>query len=137
MMASSQDKAIALKDSYVDTLLKGGVTAPIQGMPEVDMGNTASMIVNLDTGMISAHNDGDPHNYVGRKGTTVRSYMPEARYPLPSKGPGFSTNMQMNYDQHRNFTRTFEGQVELDRQRRMKGFAEHPHVKVFQNRSGY
>ena len=32
-MASSKDKAIALKDSYVDGLLKGGVTAPAPSTP--------------------------------------------------------------------------------------------------------
>ena len=49
-MASSQDKAIALKDSYVDSLLKGGVTAPAGGMPETDMGDTASMMIDLNRG---------------------------------------------------------------------------------------
>jgi len=40
-MASSKDKAIALKDSYVDTLVKGGVTEPVQGMPETNHGEVA------------------------------------------------------------------------------------------------
>ena len=40
-MASSKDKAIALKDSYVDGLIKDGVTKPVQGMPETDYGEVA------------------------------------------------------------------------------------------------
>ena len=40
-MTSSKDKAISLKDSYVDSLVKGGVTEPVQGMPETDHGNVA------------------------------------------------------------------------------------------------
>ena len=64
MMASSQDRAIALKDSYVDTLLKGGVTAPLQGMPETDMGDTASIHTDVRTGRTLAINDGIPDHYL-------------------------------------------------------------------------
>ena len=50
MMASSKDKAIALKDSYVDTLVKGGVTEPVQRMPETDQGEVAIDPVTIGIG---------------------------------------------------------------------------------------
>jgi len=49
-MASSKDKAIALKDSYVDTLVKGGVTKPVQGMPETNHGEVALDPVTIGIG---------------------------------------------------------------------------------------
>ena len=51
MMASSKDKAIALKDSYVDTLVKGGVTEPVQGMPERDHGEVALEPISASIGL--------------------------------------------------------------------------------------
>ena len=50
MMASSKDKAIALKDSYVDSLVKGGVTKPVQGMPETNHGEVAIDPVSIGIG---------------------------------------------------------------------------------------
>ena len=63
-MASSKDKAIALKDSYVESLLKGGVTAPAGGMPEVHMGEQSSVHFSPNTGQIGYINDGDPSSYI-------------------------------------------------------------------------
>ena len=51
MMASSKDKAITLKDSYVDKLVKGGVTKPVQGMPETDHGEVALEPVSTMVGI--------------------------------------------------------------------------------------
>ena len=50
-MASSKDKAILLKDSYVDSLVKGGVTKPVQGMPETDHGEVALEPVSTMIGL--------------------------------------------------------------------------------------
>ena len=53
-MASSKDKAIALKDSYVDTLIKGGVTEPVQYMPETNYGDVALDPVTIGIGAAMA-----------------------------------------------------------------------------------
>ena len=49
-MASSKDKAIALKDNYVAGLIEAGATAPMPTMPEKDMGEIASVLVNTKSG---------------------------------------------------------------------------------------
>ena len=88
MMASSQDRAIALKDSYVDTLLKGGVTAPLQGMPETDMGQQASVYIDLPNQIGHQINDGKPTVYTtnGQKTTTYTDY--DAAMPVHGAGFG-------------------------------------------------
>jgi hypothetical protein len=49
--SSAKDKAHALKDSYVDTLVKGGVTEPAQRMPETDLGKVALEPVSTMIGL--------------------------------------------------------------------------------------
>lgn len=86
-MASSKVKAIALKDSYVDSLLKGGVTAPAGGMPEQDMGQQASVYIDLPNQIGHQVNDGKPTVYTtnGDKTTTYTDY----DAAMPVQGAGF------------------------------------------------
>ena len=96
-MASSKDKAIALKDNYVDALLKGGVTAPAGGMPEVNMGNQSSVHFNPVSGQIGAINDGDPGSYIySEDGSTVKGPSdPKFANPIEGKPAGAKGVQQM------------------------------------------
>jgi len=60
MAASAKEKAYNLKDSYVAGLIEGGATAPAPSMPTQDMGEQASMKIDLNRGVTSVKNDGDP-----------------------------------------------------------------------------
>ena len=120
-MASSKDKAIALKDNYVAGLIEAGATAPMPTMPEQDMGEQASAIMNLDNGVVSFHNDGDPSMYIGRKGVTVQQHAPNFAYPLSGQGAGAAKYDQMSMPMHRQGTATFNGAVELDNFSRRHG----------------
>ncbi len=137
MAASAQEKAYNLKDSYVAGLIEGGATAPAPAMPTQDMGEQASILVDLDSGQFTARNDGDPHSYIARKGTTLRMGNPDARYPLGDEPVGASRSLQMNRAQHEGQSRSFENMVQLDRRRQQMGMPETNGIKVFQNRSGY
>ena len=137
MAATAQEKAYNLKDSYVAGLIEGGATAPAPSMPTQDMGEQASVIMDLDRGQVTAHNDGDPHTYTARKGTTVRMHMPSARYPLDGHPVGASRSMQLDRAAHEDHSRMFENNVRLDRRRQQMGMPENDMFKVFQNRSGY
>ena len=120
-MASSKDKAIALKDNYVAGLIEAGATAPAPTMPEQDMGEQASVIVNLDSGMRSFHNDGAPSAYFGRKGVTVQNHASGFAYPLEGQGAGAARYDQMSMPEHRQASDYFNSAIELNNFSRQHG----------------
>ena len=73
MAASAKEKAYNLKDSYVAGLIEGGATAPAPTMPTQDMGETASMLINLDDNSITGTNDNDNSVYAVRNGGMYRA----------------------------------------------------------------
>ena len=58
--SSAKDKAHALKDSYVAGLIEGGATAPAPTMPTQDMGEQATVSLDVRTGKEERWNDGNP-----------------------------------------------------------------------------
>ena len=65
-MASSQEKAVALKDAYVQGIMDGEIASEtanaFSAMPEQDMGETASIVIR--PGHHDFHDDGDPGIYM-------------------------------------------------------------------------
>ena len=102
-MASSQDKAIALKDAYVQGLVDAASEAP--RMLEQDMGDQASILFDMDRGTNTMSNDGDPNIYVKQNGRFMRG-TPAAvnavggrgrlANPLPSAGFGYEHTFKTN-----------------------------------------
>ena len=103
-MASSQDKAIALKDSYVDTLLKGGVTAPLQGMPEQDMGEQAGMLVDVKGGGLLQVNDNNPKLVIrdGNRMSVIHS--PAMANPVNGHGYGMGFGKELSNSERSRFS---------------------------------
>ena len=64
MMASSKDKAIALKDNYVAGLIEAGATAPAPTMPEIDMGQQAAVYEDVGLEKVTKINNGVPTRVV-------------------------------------------------------------------------
>ena len=71
MAACAKEKAYNHKDSYVAGLIEGGATAPAPAMPTQDMGEQASMLVDVDKGSVTLSNDNDPTTYARGGGRTV------------------------------------------------------------------
>jgi hypothetical protein len=69
-MASSQDKAIALKDAYVKGIVDATSEAP--SMPEQDMGESASLLMDLQNKEIIYANDGDRNTYIRGRGGDIK-----------------------------------------------------------------
>ena len=102
-MASSQDKAIALKDAYVQGLVDATSEAPI--MPEQDMGDQASVLFDMDRGTHTMSNDRDPNIYAKQNGRFMqgtpavvnavggRGYL---AHPLTSVGVGYEHTSKTN-----------------------------------------
>ena len=59
-MASSQDRAISLKNNYVAGLIEAGATGPMPTMPEQNLGERAGTLINLDNRTAYSVNDGNP-----------------------------------------------------------------------------
>lgn len=66
------------KNDYVSELLSAGATAPVQGLPEKDLGNQASIVHLLDTGYTKFVNDGDPTEYQFNKELGIGTSWPNA-----------------------------------------------------------
>ena len=81
-MASSKDKAIALKDNYVAGLIEAGATAPMPTMPEQDMGQQASVIMDIGNDRVTFVNDGDPMIIADDGRAMNRVDSPEAAFPI-------------------------------------------------------
>ena len=84
-MASSKDKAIALKDSYVDTLVKGGVTEPAQRMPETNHGEVALEPVSTMIGIGIAAGAALHHLPELNKAVGSYNYLPRGSYEKDKK----------------------------------------------------
>ena len=85
-MASSQDKAIALKDAYIKGIVDATSEAP--AMPEQDMGDTAGIIMDLETRRNYFRNDGDPTIYVTDGVNRTKRTSQHAKYPIKGKEYG-------------------------------------------------
>ena len=63
MMASSQEKAVALKDAYVQGIMDGEIASKtanaFSALPEQNMGDTASIHFDINRGNVTGINDGD------------------------------------------------------------------------------
>lgn len=88
-MASSKDKATALKDNYVAGLIEAGATAPAPTMPEQDMGNTAGMVMDLRNGINYGQNDGNPSLVVTDGNSKVK--IPHSKMAFPNIGGGYGS----------------------------------------------
>ena len=98
-MASSQDKAIALKDAYIKGIVDATSEAP--AMPEQDMGDTASAMVDLNRGTATMRHDGDPHVYIKKGGSIKRSY--DERMAYPGYNNKFRPSNDVLYDYSRQY----------------------------------
>ena len=68
--SSAKDKAQSLKDSYVAGLLDGAATDAASAMPTQDMGEQASMHIDVNRGRATFKNDGDARiRMYGPRGT--------------------------------------------------------------------
>ena len=102
--SSGKEKAYALKDSYVDGLIKGGATsaAPAAANPSqasggfdgtnlagkmgMNAGDQASITVNLDRGRSTFRNDGDSTIYIKERGETARRDSGRSGRPMSDAG---------------------------------------------------
>ena len=132
--SSAKDKANSLKDSYVAGLIEGGATAPAPSMPTQDMGEQASLVVDLSEGDMRWKNDGDPHMYTQRNGLTVKSRDENLRYPLDNKPMGASSVHQLTRGQHEVSTKHYEGSLNLENMSRQTGYRAPGQSEVFYNR---
>ena len=102
-MASSIDKASALKNSYVDGILDelGGTSDPAVRMA-LRGSDIASVHAFPDEGKLGGINDGDPTMYIHGRGQTIPVSTDE-KYanPLRSKGPGGRTMGDADPDANR------------------------------------
>ena len=78
MAASAKEKAYNLKDSYVAGLIEGGATAPAPAMPTQDMGEQASVMMDVKNGTEYYTNDGDRNVYIRTDGGIHRT-VPQLR----------------------------------------------------------
>ena len=100
-MASSKDKAIALKDNYVAGLIEAGATAPAPTMPEMDMGNPASIHRDVIEGRTVAINDGIPDEYLHNYSTgqsVVKQGRRDTAFPVQGGMFYFKNTSTPNYD---------------------------------------
>ena len=67
-MAQSKVAAQAFKDNYVAGLIEAGATAPMPTMPEQDLGEIASLQIDLDRGRYMLKNDGDRRTIIMKDG---------------------------------------------------------------------
>ena len=95
----SQEKAVQLKDAYVKGIMDGAVGSEtsdaFSAMPEQDMGDEASVLIDMDNSTMTMTNDGDPNNYVRQNGRymTGRGF-PPSPFPLVIGGPGASNTQR-------------------------------------------
>ena len=126
-MASSKDKAIGLKDAYVQGILDGAgpeasaeagqaELADLAGKLGIEKSNTASVMFDLNSGDIKGINDGKPYSFITRDGSTTNNGDGENyRYPVDG-GVNASGSTPMSINQHKFFSRRFDALRDLDRQ---------------------
>ena len=104
-MASSQDKAIALKDAYVNGIMDGAVeqkaadtAEAFAQMPGQDMGDVATVFADLDAGTVTGRNDGLDNVIITRGGQQVTTKHPGARTPpgTQNRSPAEPLTVPMN-----------------------------------------
>ena len=95
-MASSKDKAIALKDNYVAGLIEAGATAPMPTMPEQNLGEIASRNLNVDTGKRTYINDGIPEDTTFSPSMGIKRVDVDPMYAMP-------IDREDIHDQHKRF----------------------------------
>ena len=91
-MASSKDKAIALKDNYVAGLIEGGVTSPNPTMPERDMGNVAGDVWHIGRGETYGFNDGNPTRVITDGKVKYKLKSSSAAFPVRGGMGEFGAN---------------------------------------------
>ena len=110
MAASAKEKAYNLKDSYVAGLIEGGATAPAPAMPTQDMGEQASIVVDLQDRTQGMINDGNPQVIItdGHR-TKFGSGNENAAYPLKGQGYNAEKTIRLSDDKAKGFARHLYG----------------------------
>ena len=91
-MASSQQKAVALKDAYVkgivDSQLGSETAGSFSDLPEKDMGNTAGRVYDLQNGVVYQKNDHNDRMVIrdGSRRAVIKVH--GGGMPLDGKGYG-------------------------------------------------
>ena len=84
-MASAEQKAISLKDSYVDSLVKNKATNSVQNMPETDYGEVALDPVTAAIG-------------IGALGAAAVYHLPELTHAI-SAGNTWKDELDLKHEQ--------------------------------------